>query len=192
MVREMNAESVTGPASGDLLECVNKNSGSGPSLVQQLYQCLSVGLLALASYFFVSHFVLQTVRVVGVSMLPTLYDSQQYVLNHWVYHFRAPKQNDVVVLRDPVEHGYAVKRIIAGEGDRVVLKDGRVFVNGRRLKEPYLAPGMPTFPYGTANEQSFALGKDRYFVLGDNRKNSADSRTYGPVPRQSILGLIVR
>lgn len=163
-----------------------------PSLQQQFYQCISVAALALASYFFVSHFLVQTVQVVGVSMVPTLYDSQQYMLNRWVYHFREPKQSDVVVLRDPVDKGYAVKRIIAAAGDFVDLKDGRVYVNGRRLVEPYLAPGTPTFPYCKGNEQCFLLGKDQYFVLGDNRKNSADSRTYGPVPRQSILGLIVR
>jgi signal peptidase I len=148
-------------------------------------------VLGLLSYLLVSHYILQTVQVVGESMVPTLQDSQQYLLNRWVYHFRAPRRTDVVVIRDPQENGFAVKRIIAAAGDRVDIKSGHVYVNGRRLSEPYLPPNTPTFPYLAANEQSLILGKDQFFVLGDNRKNSADSRTYGPVQRGSILGLIV-
>jgi len=125
-------------------------------------------------------------------MVPTLYDSQQYLLNRWVYHFRAPRRTDVVVLKDPEDKGFAVKRIIAAAGDRVDLRAGKVYVNGTRLNEPYLLPNTPTFPYLSQNEQSVMLGKDQFFVLGDNRNNSADSRTYGPVSRQSILGLIIR
>jgi signal peptidase I len=188
----MDLESGIHPTNGHLIPCERKQVPSTPTFLQQIYQCLSVGALALASYFIISHFVLQSVQVVGVSMAPTLHDSQQYLLNRWVYYFRAPRRSDVVVLRDPVDKGFAVKRVIGTAGDRVYLKDGRVFVNGCKLNEPYLAAGMPTFPYLPENEQSFILGKDQFFVLGDNRRNSADSRTYGPVSRRSILGLIVR
>ena len=171
---------------------VKKGSKPTPSLLQQTYQCILAAALGLLSYFAVSHFVLESVQVVGVSMVPTLHDSQQYLLNRWVYHFRAPRRTDVVVLKDPEDKGFAVKRIIAAEGDRVELKAGKVYVNGVRLNEPYLLPNTPTFPYFTKNEQSVMLGKDQYFVLGDNRSNSADSRTYGPVSRRSILGLVIR
>jgi signal peptidase I len=188
----MNLESGVDATGGHLLSCGKKQGTSTPSFLQQIYQCVSVAALAMASYFVISHFVLQSVQVVGVSMAPTLHDSQQYLLNRWVYYFRAPRRSDVVVLRDPVDKGFAVKRVIGTAGDRVNLKDGKVFVNGCKLNEPYLASGMPTFPYLAENEQSFTLGKDQFFVLGDNRRNSADSRTYGPVPRRSILGLIVR
>jgi len=188
----MNLESGVDATGGQLLSCGRKQGTQTPSFLQQIYQCICVSALALASYFIISHFILQSVQVVGVSMVPTLHDSQQYLLNRWVYYFRAPRRSDVVVLRDPVDKGFAVKRVIATAGDRVYLKDGKVFINGCKLNEPYLASGMPTFPYLAENEQSIILGKDQFFVLGDNRKNSADSRTYGPVPRRSILGLIVR
>jgi len=171
---------------------VKKGSKPTPSFLQQTYQCILAAALGLISYFAVSHFVLESVQVVGVSMVPTLYDSQQYLLNRWVYHFRAPRRTDVVVLRDPEDKGFAVKRIIAAAGDRVDLRAGKVYVNGHRLNEPYLLPNTPTFPYFTQTEQSVMLGKDQFFVLGDNRNNSADSRTYGPVSRQSILGLLIR
>jgi signal peptidase I len=125
-------------------------------------------------------------------MTPTLCDSQRYLLNRWVYYVRAPHPTEVVVIRDPLEAGFAVKRIIGAPGDSVYLRDGNVYVNGRKLSEPYLPLGMPTFTYSRFNEQLFKCGKDQYFVLGDNRKNSTDSRTYGPVSRQNVLGLIVR
>jgi signal peptidase I len=162
------------------------------TLRQQAGQCVLALVFGVISYFLVSHFLLQNVQVVGESMVPTLYDSQQYLLNRLVYLFREPKRTDVVVLKDPQEKGFAVKRIIAGAGDRVDLRGGKVYVNGRRLSEPYLLPNTPTFPYFTEKEQTVLLGKDQYFVLGDNRNNSADSRTYGPVPRRSILGVIIR
>jgi signal peptidase I len=162
------------------------------SLFQQVCQCVIVASLAMASYFGVSHYILESVQVVGVSMVPTLHDSEHYILNRWIYHFREPQRNDVIVLRDPVDHGFAVKRIIAAAGDSLCLKHGKVYVNGMKLSEPYLAPGMPTYPCFNLSEQLITCGKDQYFVMGDNRKNSADSRIYGLVPRQNILGMVVQ
>src|SRR6266478_127352 len=172
----MSEESVSGGASDPLLLSVSQQGAHTPSFLQQIFQCLSVAALAMASYFVISHFVLQTVQVVGVSMVPTLNDSQLYVLNRWVFYFRPPYRNDVVVLRDPIDKGFAVKRVIGLSGDQIFLKDGKVYVNGQRLEEPYLAPGTPTFPYPGRNERLITLGKDQFFVLGDNRNNSADSR----------------
>jgi len=159
---------------------------------KQILQCIAVGTVALASYLVVSHFVLQSVEVVGVSMQPTLNNSEHYFLNRWIYYVRSPRRGDVVVIRDPVDKGFSVKRIIATSGETVLVKDGIVAVNGKRLKEPYLPSGSRTFPDGSRNEQQLRCQQGEFVVMGDNRMNSADSRSYGPVPRGNILGLIVR
>jgi signal peptidase I len=162
------------------------------TLSAQILQCLTVALLATASYVLISHFLLQSVKVVGRSMVPTLCDSQHYLLNRWVYHFHEPHRSDIVVLRDPSDNGFSVKRVIATPGDSVYLKDGSVYLNGHQLKETYLPAGTMTFTDSKYRGELFLCGKDQYFLLGDNRPNSIDSRTYGVVPRGNILGPIIR
>lgn len=147
--------------------------------------------LTVLCYFVISQFFLQSVTVVGQSMAPTLRNSEHYLLNRWVYHVRYPQRGEVVVLRDLLDGTRAVKRIVAAPGDSIQLKAGRVYRNGQLLEEDYLAPGASTYVSPDSNQQSFQCGKDQYFVLGDNRMNSIDSRTYGPVPRANILGELI-
>jgi signal peptidase I len=164
---------------------------AAPSILRQGFQCLAVGLMAAASYFLISHFFLQSVKVVGRSMVPTLFDSQHYLLNRWIYYVRAPHQSDIVVLRDPSDDGFSVKRVIATPGDSVFFKGGSVYVNGCKLSESYLDPGTPTYTDSRIRAQLILCGTDQFFVLGDNRLNSVDSRAYGPISRKNILGPII-
>ncbi len=163
-----------------------------PSFVQQLWQLLLIAVLGVASYYFVSHFLVESVRVVGESMNPTLENAHRYLLNRWVLHVRAPHRGEIVVIRDPLDNGLSVKRVVAVGGDKVRLKNGKIYLNGEQPNEPYLAAGTPTFAGPYFEEQEFACGPDQYLVLGDNRNNSVDSRAYGPIGRRAILGLIVR
>lgn len=158
----------------------------------QLLQLVAVSTLAFGSYFVISRFFLQSVTIMGISMAPTLADSERYLLNRWVYYVRSPQRDDLVVLRDPADAGYSVKRIVAVEGDVVSLKDGVLYINGRKAVEPYLRPGTPTFAAAPRREQTYNCESGQFFVLGDNRNNSVDSRVYGPVPRHSIIGLIIK
>lgn len=161
-------------------------------LGRQIAQITAVACVAFASYFIVSHFFVQSVQVVGSSMQPTLQNSEHYLLNRWILRFRLPRPGEIVVIRDPYDQGYSVKRIIAQPGDRVVLGDGTVTLNGKHLEETYLPKGTRTFPDGGFSRQELHCGPDQFVVLGDNRGNSADSRSYGPVSRQSVLGIIIQ
>lgn len=165
---------------------------AGPSLAQQIWQCLIVGALAVASYFLISHFVLQSVEVSGASMVPTLHDSDRYLLNRMVYDFRAPHRGEIVVVKDPTDGAYCVKRVVGLPGESLYFKDGRLFVNGEELNEPYLRPGTMTFTPERVQQELVVCGKDRFYVLGDNRNNSFDSRFYGPISRENILGAVMR
>lgn len=162
------------------------------SFTKGVLQLCLIALLAYGSFLLISRYVMQSVQVIGASMSPTLRHSDYYLLNRLVYQFREPRPSEIVVLRDPTDNSFAVKRIIAREGDSVYLKGGRVYLNGQVLQEPYLPPHTQTFAKPTAKEQFFICGKGQYFVMGDNRNNSADSRIFGAVSRQDILGVIVR
>jgi signal peptidase I len=163
----------------------------GRVLTKQTGSFLLLLILTYVAFQIVSRYVVQSVQVVGASMAPTLRDSERYVLNRWIYHVRDPQPQDIVVLRDPTDDCYAVKRIIAKEGDTVQVKDGRLFINGKPSIEPYLPSDTPTWAAPRYNEQMWVCGVNQYFVLGDNRNNSADSRIYGTVSRDKILGLLV-
>jgi signal peptidase I len=152
---------------------------------------LSILGLSLLSYWFVNRFLVTSVIVQGRSMAPTLEDGQMCLLKRWAYFCNGPRRGDLVVLRDPGHADYAVKRIVGLPGESVLLKDGVVFVNGRRLREPYLAWGTQTEAAGGRTSR-VVLPAETFYVLGDNRPVSEDSRYYGAIHRSRIIGLIAR
>lgn len=149
--------------------------------------CLLV--FSLLSYHLVSRYVVSAVVVQGRSMLPTLADGGRYILNRLSYYYRQPHRHELVVIQDPGHSDCAVKRIIGLPGETVQVKDGAVYLNGEKQAETFLAPGTETW-CPAAPELFVMLGQDQYFVLGDNREISEDSRSYGAIRRAQILGLI--
>jgi signal peptidase I len=152
---------------------------------------LFVALLSIPAYFAASRFVVTAVVVQGRSMMPTLKDGERYYLNRWRYLFVSPQRGDIIVIRDPGHADFAVKRIVAQPYDWINLKNGNIYINGRRLEESYLAPNTRT-DAPDLKEKWIQLGSDQYYVMGDNRANSEDSRFYGRVDRKNILGYLIK
>jgi len=160
-------------------------------LTQQLLLLVALALLSVLGYFFVTRFIATSVIVQGRSMAPTLQDGERLILYRWSYLCHPPKRGDVVVVKDPGHTDYAVKRVIATPCDWVYFRRGAVLVNGKYLVEPYLAANTQTF-LPDSYEKLLLMGKDRYFLLGDNRAASEDSRYYGAVHRSQIISSISR
>jgi signal peptidase I len=160
-------------------------------LLQQCWTLIILAVLGTLSYLLITRYIVQSVQVVGSSMYPTLTDSGHYWLNRFSYVISEPRQNDIVALKDPRDNTLEVKRIIAMPGQSVYLKDGRVYVNGKLLSEPYLLANTPTYAYERNVSEFTIIGNDKFFVLGDNRNNSTDSRTFGAVPRHNIIGKLI-
>jgi signal peptidase I len=133
-------------------------------------------------------FLYQPVRVEGTSMLPRLEDSDRLFINKFVYHISAIERGDVVVFhypRDP-EKSY-IKRVIALPGDRIWIAQGEVWVNGKPLHESY----VPEQYRDTRSMAEMIVPLNRYFMMGDHRSISSDSREFGPVDRPLIYGKAV-
>ena len=151
---------------------------------------LLLGLASL-SFLFISHCIFQSVQVQGPSMYPTLFNTDIYWLDRLAYQFHDPRPGDIVALKDPSGHGFDVKRIIAIPNQSVFIDKGNVYINGRVLWEPYIPIKVHTYAYERKPDELWCLGPNQFFVMGDNRNNSCDSRTFGPIKREAILGRVL-
>jgi len=129
----------------------------------------------------------QVARVEGQSMAPTLQDQDRLIVNKAVYRLSAPGRGDIVMLYYPVNPDKSfVKRVIAEEGDTVRITDGRVYVNDLPLDDSYVPP-----EYRSHDDWGPQLiPEGYYFVMGDHRNNSSDSRHWGMVPKKYIIGRV--
>lgn len=165
-------------------EIPTEKSHSGSSLGLWLRDVL----VSIAVSVLIILFLYQPVRVEGTSMLPRLENHDRLFINKFVYHFTAIQRGDVVVFhypRDP-EKSY-IKRVIALPGDRLRIDRGQVILNGQPLSEPY----VPDQYRDTRSMAEITIPPDCYFMMGDHRSISSDSREFGPVERDLIYGKAV-
>lgn len=156
---------------------------------RQGYVLLCVVLWSVLSFILTSTFLYSSVVVIGRSMEPTLQQGDRYVLNRWFHRVFPFDRGELVVIAEPGDDVRVVKRVIALPSDTVRFQGGAVYVNGRRLSESYLPPGMVTFSL-RMGDRTLLLGPKQYFVMGDNREVSEDSRYYGPVHQTRLLGVL--
>jgi signal peptidase I len=133
-------------------------------------------------------FFYQPVKVEGTSMAPSLSDQERIFINKFVYRVGSIERGDVVVFWYPLDRAKSfIKRVVGMPGDLVQIREGRVHINGRRLDEPYVPPEyVDLSDYGPLRVRA-----GEYFVMGDHRASSNDSRMFGPVAASYIYGKAV-
>ncbi len=145
-------------------------------------------IISAAVSVFIIVFVYQPVKVEGTSMMPGLSDQERIFINKFIYRWEPIERGDVVVFRYPQDPTKSyIKRVIGVAGDRIRIDQGRVYVNGEPLTEPYVRPS-------SRDDRSFpetTVPADSFFVLGDHRNMSSDSRDFGPIPQESVYGKAV-
>jgi signal peptidase I len=180
---------------------LDRLTGSLPAPWDTVVDWVVTIAIAVAAVLAIKAWVVNPYRIPSSSMEPTLHcaapepgceagSSDRVLANRFIYRFRDPSRGDIVVFRTPeqaVERcgagGTFVKRLVGLPGDRIALERGVLRINGERVDEPYVNGGPPGPDFAVRT-----LGPDEYFMMGDNRAQSCDSREWGPVNRADLIG----
>ncbi|MGA8432975.1 MAG: signal peptidase I [Candidatus Sulfotelmatobacter sp.] len=184
---EKNSDSTlshTNTAAADVQYSARREPAHRPALWVWLRDLM----ISLAISAFIIVFIYQPVKVEGVSMMPALEDQERIFVNKFVYRLEPIEREDVVVFRYPRDPSKSyIKRVIGVAGDHIRIDGGQVYVNNEALDEGYVPPA-----YADARSYpAITVPPDCYFVLGDHRSMSSDSREFGPVNQSYIYGKAV-
>ncbi|TAK03263.1 signal peptidase I [Patescibacteria group bacterium] len=156
-----------------------------------LIEVVQIVIISAAIIIPIRYFLIQPFYVKGASMEPNFYDHEYLIIDELSYRVREPERGEIVVFRYPKDPSqFFIKRVIALPGETVEVADNAVTVfndaypNGKEVDEPYLVDTV------TNGKLKKTLGPGEYFVMGDNRDESLDSRTFGPVARENIVGRV--
>lgn len=154
-------------------------------LVREIIETIVLTLLM----FLIIRFAIQNFNVDGFSMEPNLHNKELILVDKWTYIFRTPERGDVIVFVAPPhpELDY-VKRVIGLPGDVITIRNTVIIVDGVTLNEPYVDPKNQGNMFASKNTTNYVVPPNTYFVLGDNRYVSSDSRDWGIVPKANIIG----
>ncbi len=156
-----------------------------------IWEIVKVVVISLAIVIPIRYFLIQPFFVKGASMEPNFEDGEYIIIDEISYNLGNPRRGEVVVFRYPRDPSqYYIKRIIGLPGEKVVINDGRVMIFNQRYPQGFVLDEKK-YLYSvrsTPGEVNMVLGDNEYFVLGDNRTGSSDSRIFGPVPAKNIIG----
>jgi len=160
-----------------------------------LFELVKIVVISLVIIIPIRYFLIQPFYVKGASMEPNFYDHEYLIIDEITYRFEEPNRGDIIVFRYPRNpQEYYIKRLIGLPGETVQIMDGEVIIyndeniKGYILEEKYLPDDLKTY---SNTEDKIILGDNEYFVLGDNRNSSKDSRSFGPVDKSFITGRVL-
>jgi len=166
------------------------------SFLLSIWEIVEVGLIAVITVVAVRHFLVQPFVVSGRSMEPNFSNGNYLLIDEISYRYRAPQRGEVVVFRSPIDNkSFFIKRIIGLPNERVVIDNNKITIfnkenpKGMVLNEPYINLVSSSIS-GNTGKIEISLKNDEYFVLGDNRLESFDSRAWGPLQKSAIVGLV--
>ncbi len=159
--------------------------------VKLLIDLIEYTVIGLAVFIFTYIFAGQLLRVTGDSMVPNFHNGEQIIAEKISLRFEEPKRGEVVIFKHPMSpEKLMIKRVIALPGETIkISSDNKVYINNQPLNEPYLETNTLTMPGKVLKEdEEFKVPQNSYILMGDNRSNSSDSREWGPITRNDMVG----
>ncbi len=162
-----------------------------PLFLLFLFDIIKLAVIAFVIVWPIHYFIFQPFYVVGPSMEPNFYDRDYLIVSKITYRFNSPERGQVIIFHPPAnDKDYLIKRIIGLPGEKITIEKGLIYITSPEFSQKeklnegdYLVPGLTT-----PGEVEVQLGPDEYYVLGDNRSMSLDSRSFGSVKRNRIVG----
>ena len=152
------------------------------SVFREIVESIAIAVLLAA---IIRIFILEPFYIPSGSMIPTLMINDRIIVSKFNYYFSEPKRGEVIVFKYPKDQAKRfVKRLIAFSGETVEIRNGKLYINGKETQENYLPPGFRM----RDDFGPYQVPPDSYFMMGDNRDNSDDSRVWGKMPKELIIG----
>lgn len=167
------------------------NKATFHDAVDFVVEVIKVVVISLAIIVPVRYFLIQPFYVKGASMEPNFYNHEYLIIDELSYRFNQPKRGDIIVFRPPTQvNDFYIKRVIGLPGEQISIANNRITITSDQYPQGSVLDESFYLPTGTAttNSVNVGLGKDQYFVMGDNRGSSLDSRMFGPIEGSSIVG----
>lgn len=170
--------------------------GKKASTGRTILEYVVLAVVAIAVALLIQAFLVKPYRIPSESMEDTLLIGDRVLVDRVSWRFSEPQRGDITVFHSPMVGPVLIKRVVGMPGDEISLKDGAVYVNGKLLDEPYVrtvgGETAPTEPFDNglpwSLQQPYTVPPGNYFMMGDNRTDSGDSREFGPVPRGQLVG----
>lgn len=154
------------------------------------FDFLEIAIISATIFLLVYLFVGQLLEVTGDSMIPTLYDKEQVIAEKLSIRFSPIERGDIVIFKHPEQNNrLLIKRVIGLPFDNLKILNGHVYINGKMLDEPYLGKNTLTYPNKSISAGvEITVPEYSYILMGDNREKSSDSRSFGPIRQELVIG----